>query len=42
MKTMNFPLSETMKSLENELNLNIFLDDKDLKKKKEKVQLNKS
>ena len=36
-KTTTYPLSETMKSLEKELNLDIFLSDKDLKKKKKKV-----
>ena len=33
-KTTTYPLSETMKSLEKELNLDIFLSDKDLKKQK--------
>ena len=36
-KTMNFPLSETMNSLEKELNLDIFLSDKDLKKEKKSI-----
>ena len=36
-KTTTYPLSETMKSLEKELNLDIFLSDKDLKKQKKKV-----
>ena len=40
-KMMNYPLSETMKSLEKELNLDIFLDDKDLKKKKKKYSSTK-
>ena len=36
-KTTTYPLSETMKSLEKELNLDIFLRDKDLKKQNKKV-----
>ena len=32
----NYPLSETVKSLEKELNLDIYLDDKDLKKQEKK------
>ena len=36
-KTMTFPLSETMKSLEKELSLDIFSDDKDLKKEKKNI-----
>ena len=33
-KTTTYPLSETMKSLEKELNQDIFSNDKDLKKEK--------
>ena len=40
-KTMNFPLSETMNSLEKELNLDIFLSDKDLKKENKKYSSTK-
>ena len=40
-KTMNFPLSQTMQSLEKELNLDIFLNDKDLKKQKKKYSSTK-
>ena len=40
-KMTTYPLSETMNSLEKELNLDIFFSDKDLKKEK-KVQFNKS
>ena len=36
-KTMTFPLSGTMKSLEKELSLDIFSDDKDLKKEKKNI-----
>ena len=35
-QTTSYPLSETMKSLEKELNLDIFSDDKDLKKQEKK------
>ena len=35
-KKMTYPLLETMNSLEKELNLDIFLSDKDLKKEKKK------
>ena len=40
-KTTTYPLSETMKSLEKELNLDIFLSDKDLKKQKKKYSSTK-
>ena len=40
-KTMTYPLSETMKSLEKELSLDIFSDDKDLKKEKKKYSSTK-
>ena len=35
-QTTTFPLEKTMKSLEKELNLDIYLDDKDLKKQEKK------
>ena len=35
-QTTNYPLSEAMKSLEKELNLDIFSDDKDLEKQEKK------
>ena len=40
-KTTTYPLSETVKSLEKELNLDIFLSDKDLKKQKKSIVLQK-
>ena len=40
-KTTTYPLSETMKSLEKELNLDIFLSDKDLKKQNKKYSSTK-
>ena len=40
-KKMTYPLLETMNSLEKELNLDIFLSDKDLKKKKKKYSSTK-
>ena len=40
-KKMTYPLLETMKSLEKELNLDIFLSDKDLKKEKKKYSSTK-